>query len=601
MMSQGSGFAPGVISGEPRLIRGDEFLTSTPILLGYIAAHGTSALTPLAQTPDVVHQIPSSGVFESVVFFDGSLLRLLSFVPDQMLFAAFWWLPSLLLMLCLPPWMQRLGASRIGSWLATGLVFVAPSVAWWSMTPIRVMAFTLAGCLLLIRGYDTWVRRPWLGFSLCVLAGILWSRVVSNYVPWAIVLSIPIVLATVSWLLFHRRGRKFAVKAAVTTCLSALVMLAGLVFDNWAALVAQSDTVYPGARRVTGAILPAANMFAGPFLRSLQDNSAATGIGQSDMSQAFTVCAVWALVLWVGLPQRKWSRRSIPIAMLGVSTAFWLSWCLLDWGGLGAHLPIVNRVVPIRAAQTVGILATILLGFVISRVPRAPSARIPLTAAVSCGAATAIGGSSLSAVFMPSVGPKEIFLCTVIVGILVGLLTAFPRSGWLAALGVGCAALVVVGANPIQVGLGDLRNSSTAQKFMAIGVDARRGHELWATDSKLTAALLTATGVPQLGGNQVTGPVAKKWQQLDPSSQYKEIWNRGVSAIIMRWTTDSNATISLGAARDQIIVSVDPCALPAKGFNLTHIVSEGPLPNGCLISNGTFEWNGAEKYIYAIN
>jgi hypothetical protein len=113
--------------GFARDIRSDEFTVETPLVLGLAAAGSQAADFPLSEPADLVSGVPNGGgAFADVVLFDGTLMRLAPAVPVASLFAARWWLPWLLLLLALPPWLRRVGATTPMSWLATALVAASP-------------------------------------------------------------------------------------------------------------------------------------------------------------------------------------------------------------------------------------------------------------------------------------------------------------------------------------------------------------------------------------------------------------------------------------------------------------------------------------------
>ena len=91
--------------GESLQIRSDEFLTSTPFNLGVTATGSPDSLNPLTAPHGFTSQL-SSGPVSSVVFFDGTVLRLGPVLPDAWLIAARWWLPFLLLALGAPGVLQ---------------------------------------------------------------------------------------------------------------------------------------------------------------------------------------------------------------------------------------------------------------------------------------------------------------------------------------------------------------------------------------------------------------------------------------------------------------------------------------------------------------
>lgn len=134
-----------------------------------------------------------------------------------------------------------------------------------------------------------------------------------------------------------------------------------------------------------------------------------------------------------------------------------------------------------------------------------------------------------------------------------------------------------------------------------MGQQARHDGTYWATNSWVLDALVIANGVPSLSGHQTSGPNQAEWHKLDPTDRYKNVWNRGSSYLKFRFTQSKTApTMSLGDARDQIVVSVDPCRLPALGFPLAGVISTTPLPNSCLQAQGTVKWSGAVAFSYTL-
>lgn len=61
------------------------------------------------------------------MFLDALPYKLGPVLPDAQFFAANWWLPTLLLMLCMPVWFHLVGGSRAIGWLAAILVALAPA------------------------------------------------------------------------------------------------------------------------------------------------------------------------------------------------------------------------------------------------------------------------------------------------------------------------------------------------------------------------------------------------------------------------------------------------------------------------------------------
>jgi hypothetical protein len=245
----------GTTWGDPNWLRSDEFLTQTAIELN-VMAEGHSTHSPLAQPSDIIHQQSSGQPFESVLFFDTTLLRLGPWLPDTMLFAAWRMLPFLLLCLALPPLLRRFGASRPLSWLAVVLVVLSPASLWWSFTTVRILGYASVGSLLIVLAHDQWVRggrrRRGAAVACAALGGLLLARLGTSYVPWSITIGVPLVLATAVLLLAHRAGRRAALLLLSVGAAFGGIVLVLAFRENAEALRASLDTVYPGRRRASG-------------------------------------------------------------------------------------------------------------------------------------------------------------------------------------------------------------------------------------------------------------------------------------------------------------------------------------------------------------
>lgn len=599
--------------GAPRNVRIDEWLTQTPLDLGFMAAGGGTGTSPLSQRADLIFQLPTHGGPDQLVFFDGWALRLAPVLPDGMVFAAYWWLPAVLLAMALPVWLRRMGANAPMSWLGTALVLLAPSTAWWSMFPIRIMGFAVAGAVLAIWSVDRMrMGRRLQAVVLAVGSGVLLARMPTFYVPWAITLAVPIAVATFAMLLWPRAGRRQAVIASAVVAASALVLAGAVFWQNRSALSAELGTVYPGLRRTGAAYTDAAMLFGAPGLGPLQAGARIIGTNASEISTAYTVCAAWAAILLAAMA--IWGRASLGklergrragLAVLCGFTLLWLFWCGVSLTGLTVHLPLANRVVPERAAQTVGFLAALVLAIVASQLPRTTRVLLPLVAAATCGLLTLWGTLSLRD-YLPGIGAWATALPPLVVAAVVFAVTARPHRWEPVVIAVACAVVPVVAANPLMHGLGDLRGTPATAAVAALGTQARDSGQYWASDSTSVDALLISSGVPSLSGHQVTGPVDPQWRKLDPQQRFRPAWNRGASYLEIRWTAHrpqasvADTSIAVGNSADQIVVSVDPCVLRPAGLPVEGVIASRPLTSPCLAAHGTFRWAGVVRYVYTL-
>lgn len=592
----------GTVFGGPQPLRSDEWLTQTPIELNVLAL-GHSSHSPLAQAPDIVFQLSSGQFFESIFFFDTTLLRLGRWLPDAQLFAAMRALPILLVLLTLPPLLRRFGASRPQSWLAVALTVLAPTTLWWSFTPVRILAFASFGSFLLVCARQRWAASArWHDKATPVLqaalGGIVLARLATYYIPWCLTVGVPLVVATAAWLVWSSPRRPGLVVLGIGTGVGALLL--GLtMWENLDALRATFGTVYPGSRRSSGEALAPFKLFGAPGLFKSADAVESAIPNASEIASAFLVCAVWAGLLW------SWMRPHVPTreraALWGLTATLmvWVAWCTMPWGALGEHLPILNFVPAARAAQTVGYAGALVLCLVLSRLDR-PSLWRGIPAAAACGLVTAYGVGDLQTV-LPPLSAADVWLTALGVALLVWLVTSFPRS-W-APVALVTVALMWSGyrVNPINFGLGDLRASAAAGIARQMGEQARKDGGWIAADSPYVSALFVANGAPSLTGYQVSGPVTSAWKRLDPSGAYRTEWNRGASFLRMDFSgpADQPATVS-NPNFDVIEVSIDPCVLAASGLHVEYIVSSTVLTSKCAHPVRKLRWSGQTQRVYAL-
>jgi hypothetical protein len=586
--------------GQPRSIRSDEIHAFSAIVISILATHGAPSLSPLAARSDLVHRFPTDGFFETFVFFDSTMLRAAALVPDEMLFAAHWWLPSLILLLSMPTWFHQIGGARRFGWFAAILILLSPSNAWWSMMPVALIAYTLAGCTLMISAYQRFAKGERLLPSLLAgLGGILIAGLPTFYAPWSLMLGLPILIGSALWVLLRNGPLAPRLMGVGVTGVTAVIFGVGTLLENREGLRALMETVYPGARRVAADPQPLGRILGAPALGPLQFDEPA-GINASELSSSFTVFFIWVFVIMVAAQWKPSIREHVVLWTVGGWSLLWLLWISLDLGEGSQGIPLLNLVTPPRAVQVIGVLAIILLALVLSHWKDPHSWRIPILAGAACGLATGYAASLLRASDLPGISTELIMLTGFLLGSAVALVTRYPGRIWPLALCAVLAALPVLSVNPLISGLGDLRVSETARTVAAEAPALREDGKLWAADTPALNTLLLANGVPSLSGLQRSGPVAAEWERLDPSRAEAHKWNRGGGYIFFTWTPGKALSMETNEF-DAVGVRIDPCELRQKWQNLDRIISSQPLESGCLRLDKELQWQGKPAYVYAFS
>jgi hypothetical protein len=340
-------------------------------------------------------------------------------------------------------------------------------------------------------------------------------------------------------------------------------------------------------------------LFGAPNLGYLQTSPPLKSSSYSELATGFAVCGVWALVVWAANRRGfQWTRQTVVATVLGAFTAFWFVWSACTIRGT-SHLPVANLVPSKRSDQTLGFLAVLLLSLVLSHIAGRVTWRLALACAIVCAVVTGVAGVVLRS-SIPPMSVATALVGAIGVGLVVLTTTRYPQQAWPVGLAAASALALVVTVNPVIFGFGDLRDSTTAKALYSVGEQARHNGTYWATNSMFLDAVVIANGVPSLSGHQTSGPNIATWHKIDPTDEYKNVWNRGASYLEFQFTETNVPVVSLGSTPDQIIVSVNPCQLPSLGFPMSGVISTHQLPNTCLHATMTIRWSGQPAYVYSM-
>lgn len=580
-------------------VRSDEYNTESPLWLGQIAIGPGQSVNPLSVSPDFFSQLPY-GPVSTVVFFEGSLLHLGPWLPDAMLFAAKWWLPTLLLGLGVPVWFRRVTGSLRWGYLCALLIFFAPASAWWSWRPVNTLGFVFAACALGMWALDEYDKgRRVRGIAGLVISGVLLARFPSYYQPLAIVLGFPPLFATVAYLLARPGAMRRKLLGVAALGISGAVWTGALVAESWPALSAGLHTFYPGTRSESGKAVSFGEVFGATNLGWLDHMSTSPLTNKSEISTSFTVLLVVLAILIVAQRWRGSRAAASAFWTMTVMAFFWLSWCTVSWSHLGDYMPLIKWVASGRAASAVGFLATIAFCMFMAQWRPHKRRMVGLVAAVSAAGVSAYAGSVLQQSLLPELLTSYVWISAAVTGGVVALLVLRPRANSSLVVATLVAALAVATANPVLVGLADLRGSDSAKKMLAAGATSRADGTLWASDSSEVDALFLATGTPALSSRQQIGPDVAEWEKLDPGGANEAIWNRAGTYINFDWTSDPALRLYNSNA-DVIVISGSPCTVKQDIPELVYVVSEKPLTASCLTQVDTFEWSGKNNTVYRV-
>ncbi|KAA3635747.1 MAG: hypothetical protein DWP92_10555, partial [Armatimonadetes bacterium] len=363
---------PGVLWGDPLPIRSDEWARVTPVRLGIMETGDDAFVTPLTTGPGLLTGL-QDGLAAPFVYFDTTIARLGTFLPNAQLFAFLWWLPFWITAVSVAYILRFLGLQPSVAIGTTALALLSPTMSWWSVVaPFNIALAT--GCAALMTVAYNQLRRPpsrWRVPSAVLAlvgAGVLLARMPLGYPPWSIPLGLVVVVPMAISLMWAKERAVGIIVVGVTLAIG-VALAAGVFLANSEAYASLADTLYPGQRRTGGGGVSMAYYLSASFVGPYNANGLeVTGLNQSELATGFNLFAVAVLVYAAGIRARL-PRELRPFVITSAIAVGALSaWVLLPWPPSSDQLPILSLLPPIRIAQVLGLGSILLFGVVLGAI-----------------------------------------------------------------------------------------------------------------------------------------------------------------------------------------------------------------------------------------
>ena len=585
--------------GEPRSIRADEYLRSTPWDLGLLKSGNANFTSPLVDpNTSLIYPDPDS-VVNTLNAVDTIWPRAIPGIGIDQEFAFVWWTPVLLALIFLPLFLREIGVGAVVAIAATTLIVSSPVNAWWSLWISPIIGFSsLAAYLYLIimkkSGLNLISLIPAIFLSaFCVF------KLLTSYQPWVIVIA-PMILVPAVVFAISTYGAKESLQRLGGILFTFGVLTGAFIISNSSALLTIQNTLYPGQRRSIGEPVSAFLTWGAPHLQVLNISKEIVGSNASELSSSFSVLVIAGFI--IVLNRRRVEKFSTIEVSAAAIVLIWLGWISLKMPNLVDSIPVLSLVTPNRAASVFGIIAVLFFAYVSIPKPDlnpASNSRIPLAIAVLGGLLAAlltfVGGRELSQL-VPRLGEIRIAVATILIFVVVFcLLVERLRVSGLVLLSV-FSVLVAASVNPLQKSTIGVTDGVVIEKLGELYVPG----STWASDSGSVEALFMANAMNSISGQQLIGPNPDSWKVLDPTGLSDNAWNRGVSYISFTWSDLLEPVITAPSA-DVIQVSISPCALAEEFNSLDHVVSTNSLEYSCLSKKYEFNQNGVLMSVYEIN
>jgi hypothetical protein len=597
-----TGDDPALVAGEPRAIRSDEWFVQTSWVISQVeqSLPIRNESFPGGMDATVQNDLPS---VDWSTAFRPHLLGFFVLPLDQAM-AFKWWLPGFgliaavyLLVVTLLPRRMLSGAALAASF------FFAPFFQWWylslSLYPalwsVLVMTATV-WCLRSRHRIGKWAVSALAGYATVAMA-------MGIYVPFIVPATLVAGAFGVGAVLTADMGRprlsqrlRDILPLPIAGVIGAGVMVLWIL-TRLPTIQGFLGTVYPGERleAVGGASpLELAQLFSGFLAFSSGETNGAPFTANSSEGATFLLPGLFLVVAVVWLLVRR-RRLGAPldwlsILLLGAGLVMFAFLYLPGWNAI-AHGILLDRTTYSRMRIGFGLLSLALTVIVAYRFRdlrhRDPGFRLPWWVP-TLGAALAVASIAYVVwkahqlvglmTLLAEIPRRDLVLGAIFAATFVVIVWLFSSDRFAPAAG-GLLVLTVAlssGVNPLYVGVLDLRDTAVVQRVQEL--DAQHpGAWVGINASLLPTMMLVESGVETFNGVQGS-PSAEMWDEIDPSGEDENAWNRLAT---ISWLPGTGDPDPRNPFPDQIQLTFDSCATFAQR-NVTWVLSPIELDQGCL-------------------
>lgn len=590
----------GLLAGEARVIRTDEWGTLTPMTISQSYGNEPYAWTSdiLRGTDTDVFMVYSLPVRSPAVLFHPFQIGYLFFGPERGL--SFFWCGRLIFLLLVTFDFLRVltGDDRILSLAGAFLTTFSPVVQWWFAIN-GLVEMLLFGELIIICA-DRLMNEAVFAKRVFCMALIGWSAgcyALTMYPAWMIPLAY-VFLAIFIWVILKNKAAchfsRWDISAVICTLAALALSLGAICYRSREVIDIVMHTDYPGSRVETGGGW--AQMFffwpAGIFF-AWQDIGSIPVLNVCEASLFFSFAPL-GLLLSIFLLGRRKGREPLTILLL-IAYAILTVYSYVGLPGILAKITLLSKSRGIRAAAIVSFLDILLLLRAVSEIRKDQAAEehhslprffVPAAAMLSAGLSVLLAGG-VYAWFGPVYISKKkalalcLFLCLCFAAFLSYAFRQEKRVFTAAAacsLAVFSALASGIAVNPLQQGFGDLYETDLAKEMRSL------------TEAEPEAKWLVANGISfpamnyplMMGARTInctnTYPNLTLWKAFDPDGRYRSVYNRYAyiyTDIVPEAEASKDEKFSLQGAVDNFHVKLSPEELKAIG--VSYVLSKEDL------------------------
>ena len=591
LQSKPEGVVSGLLLGEPRQIRSDEWAHTSAFTVGSITRGNIEFQSPLAINQNITYQTlqPTEKLIDRILLFEGYIAQKIQILSPSQRFAFLWWLPILIFFFGFWSISKIFGISSKITLFCSIFIFLAPLTQWVSYVPLKAMGYANLGLALLFRENQKNKNLSKLFFS--ILSGFFLARSLLEYTPF-ILMYLPVVFFCLY--LREENKRKWRDTYFITCVLNSGVLIFLFFLSHLDEYQVLRNTEYPGQRRTFAEALPFGQIFGAPFSPFLSLSPVTPGSNLSELTSYYNVFFIFAAIILLKHYQIISSSDRKTLITLFLSHGVLLAWSLLNFGIWTSNIPLLNLIPPSRAFQFSGIFSILFLTIYISRYKTQKSLNV--TISILALSVTILAGLSLKSTFLPTMSYWIILFLSILFALYsynFMLIQENARSRYFILF---ISALVGLSVNPVMVGLSDL-DGNEARIIRQITMSNYSEKNYWITNQNDTDTLLLYNGIPNVSGQQFAGPNRELWRRIDSKSS---AWNIGIAAIFFKFEEIEKPKVAR-LQNDIVEVTINPCQLEQFGLEVAYLISDDKINQGCVTQIDKFIWWGKTRYIYFLN
>lgn len=524
----------GLILGIPRLIRGDEYLVSTPMIFSQVSNHFSATSNVLMGHSSLVTMYPSLPCFNisllSNIFNIAYLI-----LPISNAFA-FCWYGKLLLIFFATFELSMLvtKGKRLYALLGAMLVTLSPACSWWSVMPI--LGYGALAIVIL----NLFLKEKRLLFK--IIYTLLFSIIGISYImllypAWQVPFGY-VYLCFVIWVLYE--NKKELNKSQFIYLIISIVIIAMFVYlifkQSYSIYLITAATVYPGNRFTTGG-------YGSHYLLDYMINIFFPCIpfyNPCEFSNFIGLYPIPLIVTFLStIKSKKRDILSIALLIVGVFLSLW-NYIELPKGIV--KLTLLSFSIPERTYIVVGYICT----FLIVR-------NMSLNEKDKTSKKSKILSTILSIIIVVSItlilkeNFKEfiniymfIIMNIVFIPIVYMLLLNDKKTNKKLSICLIILSLFAGGTvNPISKGTNVLTEKPFAKEVQKIVKGDKNGKWITVSSNYAIANYLVANGASTINSTNYY-PNLSLWHTLDKEKKYENVYNRYAHILIELTNEDTN-------------------------------------------------------------